>query len=632
MKVVYQITIFELIIPYMTTVATLITACLYLYMSKKLNDKRYFAMLNVAVVMFFINIFYLLMVQATLYGRMKIAGNMYALSQVAMSFLMPCCISLLLVLVSGLHKKGERLMKLVAKIFFIGSAISLPLSLASANFDLEILHWGTMELASGFDTNLPRLAVPEIYFSIRNVIYLLVGVSSIGFSLYLLIKHKAAFNSIAMVIAITIPFVGSLFEFFMLAGVPLLFPREMHFSRVAGTSAVFALIAFLISISMFVEEYYSIDVIKSKLAIVNMQNNATIEQVNTSRKIFLDMQRQLSNFVSSLNINSKSISATSKISTLYTNSLLEANERFAEIDDSQKDLYTESRRKIDGLYSSFEVLKKAVSGQASTLDSIIDEISDSSDILISVEERIDHLNKMSNDLVDSYSKVKQSMLDSFKQLDSIVEVTGYVKKSIVFIKDISEKTNILSINANIQASKSSGWGNSFSFVATEISNLALDSKTAAERIDELFLMVTKTTNEFIATKNYIIDVFDSIIDNISNTMLKIRLISNIVSSQISDNKSIRQNTKFARELNTSIALEIEARYDEIYEVIQRFDSLDEQFDFFREQLIAQINEITKLSSDMDDLMSLSKELNGISENVTEHTRVIETEVKSLPVS
>ncbi len=632
MKVVYEITIFELIVPYITTTITLITAALYFYMNKKFENARYTAMLYLIMTMFFINLFYMLMVQCVLYGHLKIAGNMYAFSQAAMSFLMPCSMSYLLLLITGLHKKGERIIKLVAKILFIASAVSLPLSLASANLDFEILHWGTRELVSGFDTNKARLAVPEIYYSIRNIFYMIIGFATIGFVLYVLIKNKSPWTSLGVTAAISIPFFGSMFDFFMLAGHPIFFSEGMHFYRITAASAIFAIIAFMLSISMFVSEFFSIDILRGKLAIVNTQNNATIEQVDISRNIFFDMQKQLSSFVRSLNVDSKSIFASSKISTLYTNSLIEANERFAEIDEMQKELYYESRTKIDRLYSSFEVLKKAVFGQASTLDSIIDEISDSSDILISVEERIDYLNKMSNDLVDSYSKVKQSMLDSFKQLDSIVEITVYVKKSILFIKDISEKTNTLSINANIQASKSSKWESSFGFVAAEIADLALDSKTAAERIDELFLLVTRTTNEFISTKNYIIDVFDSIIDNISGTMLRIKHISNIVSSQISDNKSINQNTKFARELNTSIAVEIEARYDEIYEVIQRFDSLDEQFEFFREQLSAQTSEISKLSVDMDELIVLSKELNSISENITGYTFMIEEEVRALPAS
>ncbi len=277
------------------------------------------------------------------------------------------------------------------------------------------------------------------------------------------------------------------------------------------------------------------------------------------------------------------------------------------------------------------MLKKEVAGQADTLDSIVGEISDGSDILKNVQERIAYLTKISNNLVHSYSMSKQNMIDSFKTLDGIIETTSSVKKSIVFIKDVSEKTNILAINANIQASKSIHWESSFGMVANEIADLAIDSKTAADRIDNLFLLVTKTTHEFILTKTYIIDIFDSIIDNISTTMLKIKLISNIVSSQLDDNKSIHQNTRFARELNTSIALEIEKRYDEIYDVIQRFDALDEQFEFFREQLIQQTNEITKLSHDMGELIVLSKEINGISDDITKYTSQIDDEVKTLNV-
>ncbi len=631
MRIVNEITMFELVVPYISTVITFITALLYIYMDKKLSNKRYSAMLHVILTMFTFNIGYLLMVHYTLHGQMKLAGNMYAVSQMGLTFLMPCAIAYISLLVNITNEKIVAAEKMIVKILFVVSWVSIPLSLAAANFDFEIFHKGTRILPGAFATNIPRQALPEVYFSLRNALYLLLGFGSVGINVYYCFKNKHGLVPTLLSISFLVPLATCVLDFFMLLGRPLIFPVEAHFLRNTIGTSLFAMIAFISSLSMFVEEFFTIDIIRGKLAIVNVQNNATIEEVNKSRDVFLGVQKELSTFVRSLNISSKSIFSSCKISVLYTDSLLEANETFSNIDQEQRSLYDESRRRIDGIYSSFEVLKKAIAGQENTLDSIVTEIDGSSEILGNVEERINHLTKMSNDLVDSYSKVKVTMLESFSNLDSIIDAGSAVKKSVLFIKDISEKTNSLSVNASIQASKSSEWTSSFRVVSNEIGDLALDSKTAADRIDSLFLLVTKTTNEFMATKMYIIDVFDSIIDNISNTMLKIRLISNIVSAQLADNKSISQNTKFAKELNVSIATEIEKRYDEIYDVIQRFDALDDQFEFFREQLVLQTTEITKLSDDMSGLIELSKELNSISQNITDYTDIIEREVNALPV-
>ncbi len=632
MRIVNEITIFELIIPYVSTVITAITLGLYFYLNKKVANKIYIAMFNVVLAMFIFNFFYLLQVHFVLHGQMKAASNMYGVSQFGLTLLMPTAIAYISLLVRITNPQVARVEKIIVRTLFIISFVSLPLSLAAVNFDLAILHVGTRPLPGAFATNLARLAIPEIYFSIRNALYLLLGFGSVALNVYYCIKNKHGLASFVLSLSFLVPLASCVLDAFVYLGRPLLFPVEAHFLRLTIGTSLFAIIAFITSISMFVEEHFLIDVIKNKLALMNIQNSAAIEQVNKSRAVFLDVQKKLSEFVSSLNVNSKSVSSSCRISMLYTNSLLETNEMFGSIDEEQKDLYNESRRRIDGIYSSFEVLKKAVAGQADTLDSIVSEIEGSSEILGNVEERINHLRIMSNKLVESYSKVKTTMLDSFSSLDSIIDASSAVKKSILFIKDISEKTNSLSVNANIQASKSSDWAHSFSVVANEIGDLALDSKTAAERIDNLFLLVTKTTNEFVATKMYIIDVFDSIIDNVSNTMLKIKLISNIVSAQLADNKNISENTKFAKELNLAIADEIEKRYDEIYDVIQRFDALDDQFEFFREQLVEQTEEITKLSKDMAGLIDLSKELNSISDNIINYTAVIEREVESLPAS
>ncbi len=630
MKIVNEITLYELIIPYISSVITLVTMLLYFYMDKKLKNPQYTAMRNAIMSIFAWNFFYLLMVHYVLHGQMKAAGATYALSQAGMTLFIPTGITFMLLLVDVKNKKLKHIASIVASVLYAIGFISVPLSLAAVFFDFEILHWGTRILPGHWATNVARRAVPEVYYSIRNVFYIFIGAGMITMNTYYCIKNRHGFEALILSVAYGIPLFTAVLDFFVLAGRPLLFSYEAHFLRCTLGTSIFALIAFLASVSMFVSEFFKIDLIRSELATVNIENNIIMDQVNKSTDTISSVQKDLSIFTRSLNLNSKSIDFSCKVSVLYTDSLLETNKSFLEMDQSEIKLYEESRKKIDSIYSSFEVLKKAIAGQASTLDSIVGEISDSSDILKNVEERITYLTKISNDLVNSYSRVKVSMLDSFEKLDSIVDITSSVKKSIIFIKDISEKTNILSINANIQASKSSAWEDSFGMVATEIGDLALDSTTAADKIDNLFLLVTQTTHEFILTKDYILTVFDSIIDNISSTMIKINLVSNIVSSQLHDNRNIHQNTRFARELNTSIALEIEKRYDEIYDVIQRFDSLDEQFEFFREQLQQQTTEITKLSNDMANLMTLSKELNSISQNITDYTDIIGKEISALP--
>ncbi len=632
MRIVNEVTIYELIIPYISTIITLMTAGLYIYMDSRLHAERYSAMLKVILTMVVFNFGYLLQIHFVLHGYIKTAGNMYAISQFGLTFLMPYSILYIKLLVRITNPKVEFMVVLVAKLLLVIGWISVPLSFASANFDFEILHWGTRVLPGSFDSNLARLAVPEVYFSIRNASYLLIGFGSVGINVYYCNKNKHGFIPMVLSLAFLLPLIACIFDFFAYIGKPLIFPLEAYFLRLTIGTALFSITAFVASISMFVAEYFSIDDIRGKLAVVNIQNETTIEQIRKSRNVFLDVEERLSEFVKSLNVNATSVFSSCKVSVLYTKSLIETSEFFYEVDERQKDLYDESRRRIDGIYSSFEVLKKAVMGQASTLDNIVDDIGGSSDILEKVESKIMGLRQSTKDLVMSYSQVKVSMVDSFKHLDSIVEISSSVRKSIVFIKDISEKTNLLSVNANIQASKSSAWQDSFSVVAEEMSNLALDSKIAAERIDSLFMLVTKTTNEFILTKNYIVQVFDSIIENISATMTKITLISNIVSAQLADNKTISQNTKFALELNTYIAEEIESRYDEIYEVIQKFDALDEQFEFFRDMLGQQTNEVTKLSHDMDELITSSKELNSISENITDYTEIMRKEIRSLPAS
>ena len=218
----------------------------------------------------------------------------------------------------------------------------------------------------------------------------------------------------------------------------------------------------------------------------------------------------------------------------------------------------------------------------------------------------------------------------YQKLDTIVDIGNHVKKAVLFIKNISEKTNTLSINASIQASKLGDWEHSFSVVSKEIGELAVDSKSAADKIDALFSLITITTKDFISVKNYIVNVFDSIIDHIHSTTDKINIISDTIYKQLENNERVQSSIEAAKKLNTYILDEVKKQDSEVLSVIEKFDLLDDQFKFFREQSLLQSNEINKLSNDMDILMSLSKEIDNISKNITSYANVIKTEVKCLP--
>lgn len=79
----------------------------------------------------------------------------------------------------------------------------------------------------------------------------------------------------------------------------------------------------------------------------------------------------------------------------------------------------------------------------------------------------------------------KQMDELIKAMDEISESSEEIKKIINAIEDISFQTNILSLNASIEAARAGASGKGFAVVADEVRNLATKSSQASEQTSQL---------------------------------------------------------------------------------------------------------------------------------------------------
>ena len=88
---------------------------------------------------------------------------------------------------------------------------------------------------------------------------------------------------------------------------------------------------------------------------------------------------------------------------------------------------------------------------------------------------------------DAMARKILDLADSAKSIGDIVEV----------VSEISEQTNILSINAGIEASRAGEHGLGFSVVAKEVKELALESKKSMADINEILEQIKSSANQAV---------------------------------------------------------------------------------------------------------------------------------------
>ena len=165
------------------------------------------------------------------------------------------------------------------------------------------------------------------------------------------------------------------------------------------------------------------------------------------------------------------------------------------------------------------------------------------------------------------------MSDSMKD---ITEKAGEISKIIKTIDDIAFQTNILSLNASIEAARAGSAGKGFAVVADEVGNLAKKSQEAAQDTARLIEDTITAVNRGAG----ITDQTAESLHRVSESFEKIdRLVGSISKASEEQSASVKQVTE---------------GIDQISSVVQTNSATAEQSAAASEELSSQANMLNEL--------------------------------------
>ncbi len=141
--------------------------------------------------------------------------------------------------------------------------------------------------------------------------------------------------------------------------------------------------------------------------------------------------------------------------------------------------------------------------------------------------QIDALNQTSSDLLESSSQSKNKV----KETDAILR----------FIRDVATQTNLLGLNAAIEATRAGEFGRAFNVVADEVQKLAVMSVDSAKKIENILdnLVTSMNAVEREAMKSEkIVGEHQASMDAVSEKLHLLNDISEEMKSQIQNLKNI----------------------------------------------------------------------------------------------
>lgn len=186
----------------------------------------------------------------------------------------------------------------------------------------------------------------------------------------------------------------------------------------------------------------------------------------------------------------------------------DVGEKISFVDDNSNDISAA----MEELSASMENVTDTVFGILNHMSEIgnhVDQISISSDELLDYSDRMEksamklkdnamqNKNNTSNMMSQIIDKLQKSMEES-RQIEQVKELTGD-------IVNIADETNLLALNASIEAARAGQAGKGFAVVATQISQLSDASRHSAENIQSINNVIVKTVYELIDNASELVD-------------------------------------------------------------------------------------------------------------------------------
>ena len=225
------------------------------------------------------------------------------------------------------------------------------------------------------------------------------------------------------------------------------------------------------------------------------------------------------------------------------------------LQDNQEDgLLLES--KSNDLTSSVQILSSNATSQAASLEQTAASIEEITGNIRQTNQKAQEMLSISSETKKSANIGKDLASKTVSSMEQINETVTNINEAITVIDQIAFQTNILSLNAAVEAATAGEAGKGFAVVAQEVRNLASRSAEAAKEIKELVENATIKANEGKQISSSMIEGFKELEDKIENTNNLIDDVTNAAKEQntgivqISD--AINQLDKFTQE-NASIA-------------------------------------------------------------------------------
>ena len=264
---------------------------------------------------------------------------------------------------------------------------------------------------------------------------------------------------------------------------------------------------------------------------------------------------------------------------------------------------SESAHSAGEVKAFIERLAELISDQASAINESSASIEEMSASINNIAEAAEEKLRIANELESTALDGQSEMEETERGIKKVADSTSLILEMTQIITDIASKTNLLAMNAAIEAAHAGEFGKGFAVVADEIRNLAESSAESARTVAQSLGEVAQFIKQSDASTSRTGEIFNKMVDQIKGVAFSMsemksatselsvgaRQILEALGSLVTTTEEVRGSS---RDMSTRIGA--------ISEAMERVSGISADTKNGMEEVTIGINEIYEAAQDISD--------------------------------